>query len=282
MFQQRRILVIGSSGFLGRVIAKTLTSKYFVVFTHNQNPFFPESIQFTFPHDNLRSLVEEFKVDTCIFTAEIEKNQENHELDDLAFFRQAVNDLFQSLTTVRIVYISSDGIFDGQEGLYDESDIPQPTTEYGWKLKICEDTICSHCSNYCIVRPSYLYGHSLGILDNRLNRTKIDSYSQQEIAYFHDMFKSPLHVIDAANLIITLTRSKYIGVVHIGGPRMNVYDFHQEAMTALGVSSKISPIKMPADIGFLRDTSLNVALCTELTGFIPKSVTNSFFQYLEK
>jgi dTDP-4-dehydrorhamnose reductase len=282
MLQQQRILVVGSSGYLGRVVTKALSSKHFAVSTHNKNPYFPDSAKYSFPHDDLSYLVTANMVDTCIFAAEIEKNQDYQRSDDLGFFHQAVKQLVQSLCAVRFVYISSDGIFDGKRGSYTESNIPQPTTEYGRKLEICEDAIRTLCSDYCIIRPSYLYGHSLGILDNRLQRTKSLCQSQQEAIYFDDMFKSPIHVVDAASLIITLALSEYIGVIHIGGPRMSVYDFHKEAMEAIGVSGKISPRKMPTDAGLLRDTSLDTTLCARLTGFIPKSVTETFARCFEK
>jgi dTDP-4-dehydrorhamnose reductase len=282
MFQRQRILVVGSSGYLGRVITKALTSKHFVVSTHNQNPYFPDSVKYSFPRDDLSYFVKANMIDTCIFAAEIEKNQDDHRFDDLDFFHQAVKQLIQPLSAVRLVYVSSDGIFDGQQGSYAESDIPQPTTEYGRKLKVCEDTIRTFCCDYCTIRPSYLYGHALGMLDNRLQRTKTLCQSRQEAIYFDDMFKSPLHVVDAASLVITLGLSEYIGVINIGGPRMSVYDFHKEAMEAIGVSGKISPQRMPTDTGFLRDTSLDTTLCARLTGFIPKSVTESFVRYFEK
>jgi dTDP-4-dehydrorhamnose reductase len=120
------------------------------------------------------------------------------------------------------------------------------------------------------------------MLDNRLQRTKRLCQSRQEVIYFEDMFKSPLHVVDAASLIITLALSEYVGVVNVGGPRMSVWAFHKEAMEAMGVAGSVFPSKMPADTGLLRDTSLDVTLCTKLTGFLPKSVTKSFLQYIER
>jgi dTDP-4-dehydrorhamnose reductase len=282
MLQEQRILVVGSSGYLGRVVTKILVPKHFVVPTHDKHPYFPGSVRYSFPHDDLGYLIKANTVDTCIFAAEIEKKQDYSESDDLGFFHEAVEKLVRSLSVVRCVYVSSDGIFDGEHGSYAESDIPHPTTEYGQRLRICEDSIRTLCTNYCIIRPSYLYGHSLGILDKRLQRTRRLCQSQQEAIYFQDMFKSPLHVVDAANLIITLAASEYIGVIHIGGSRMSVYDFHKEAMAAIGVSGRISPIEMPTDTGLLRDTSLDTSLCAKLTGFIPRSVTESLRQYSEK
>ena len=282
MRQQHRILIIGSSGYLGRVVTAMLASRHSVIPTHNKNPYFPNSTRYSFPHDDLTDLAGTNRVDICILPAEIEKNQADCQLDDLDFFRQAVEKLVQPFAATRFVYISSDGIFDGQQGLYTESGDPQPTTDYGQKLKICEDTIRALCANYCIVRPSYLYGHALNTLDSRLQKTTNICQSQQEAVYFEDMFKSPLHVIDAAELITTLAFSEYVGVVNIGGPRMSVYDFHNEAMKALSVSGRISAKKMPADAGYLRDTSLDVTLCTKLTGFVPKSVAESFSLHLGK
>ena len=59
------------------------------------------------------------------------------------------------------IYISSDGVFDGEKGGYSESDPTYPISYYG-KTKLEAENIIRR-SNHCwfILRPNVLYGNNL-------------------------------------------------------------------------------------------------------------------------
>jgi dTDP-4-dehydrorhamnose reductase len=59
------------------------------------------------------------------------------------------------------------------------------------------------------------------------------------------MFKSPVEVTETAAVIWSLIGQSATGVVHCGGPRTSVYDFHCDAMCSLGLSTD------PTQRGFL-------------------------------
>lgn len=261
-----RYLVIGSSGFLGAEIVFALKEKGEVIPTHFQHRRHQNSIRYDFFSESIDFLLEKYPIDSVIFAGMVETAPSDQLLHAMERFAQGCKNL-------RLLYLSSDGIFDGQKGFYSETDIPQPATLYGRNLALCEQIITSVCSNYCIVRPSYIYGFSDGRLDTRLARTREVLERGEAVSLFADMYKSPLGVEQVAQAVIDLAQSSYVGTVHVAGERLSVYDFHLQAMRAMHVNTRsLKSNSMPMQAGFLRDTSLSTSLWQNLTGSKPKSV----------
>jgi dTDP-4-dehydrorhamnose reductase len=261
------ILVVGSSGFLGWCIASGLSANTIdAVFTYCNTPYFPTSVRYDFFKDDISNILNITKVSTVIFTAMVEAK--------LPIALQTSMERFTcQCRDKRIVYLSSDGIFDGGKGWYSEGDIPAPCTRYGHNLLLCEQLIARNCSNFCIIRPSYIYGFFHEQLDKRLSHTRNALQIGEAVTLFEDMYKSPLGVQQVAEAIIELSRSDYIGIVHVAGERLSIFDFHSQAMKALGVdTSRLQSCSMPASGEFLRDTSLQTSLWQRLTGMKPLNV----------
>ncbi|GHO89679.1 sugar nucleotide-binding protein [Dictyobacter formicarum] len=196
-----------------------------------------------------------------------------YQATDALLFQRRVKLLVQSCKQCRVVYISSDGIFDGQQGNYSEQDIPSPITLYGRNLYYFEEAIQSLCPDYCIIRPSYLYGYSLSQLDARLSQARARLLAGERLEFFIDMWKSPMEVNQVAEAITLLTCSSYTGIVHVAGPAMSIYDFYRQAMACLKVPyQSLVPITMPADCTYPKNTSLDTRLMKKLTTIQPLSI----------
>lgn len=271
----KKVAVIGT-GYLGRCVAQMMKSQCSdLLTTYHENKFFPDSMRFDFFNDNTGYLWERKDVDIVIIPAMIE-NMTDHQA-----LCEAMERFLNLSNGKRIVYISSDGIFDGQKGKYKESDPPNPATNYGMNLEICEDLV-SKTKNFLIIRPSYIYGYSLGILDGRLKRAKATLDRKERWESFCDMYKSPMNVNQVAEAIIKLSLSDHSGIVHVAGPRMSVFDFIRKGMEVLNVETdNLFKSTMPKDrpAEFLRDTSLDTALMTELTCIEPMGVKESMEKY---
>ncbi|KAA3664005.1 MAG: NAD-dependent epimerase/dehydratase family protein [Chloroflexi bacterium] len=273
MNKKESILVVGASGFLGQQIVKLLETQQNVIYTHYRNPLFPDSIRFDFFNDDIRYILDKQQVGAIIFASAVEMN---NQLDKV---RYSMERFARACEDRRIVYLSSDGIFEGVKGLYSEKDSPNPQTTYGKNLAICEGIIGSYCNNFCIVRPSYIYGFSNGTLDSRLKKTKSVLESGGTVTLFNDMFKSPLGVKQIASAVIHLTWLDFAGVVHVAGKRLSVYEFHRRAMSALNVDiTHLNGCQMPIKKGFLRDTSLDSSLWQQLTGTRPCDIKKTLLQ----
>ncbi|HTK11641.1 MAG TPA: sugar nucleotide-binding protein [Ktedonobacteraceae bacterium] len=270
--QYQRVLLLGSTGYLGSALMAHLQPVAHVVPVHRTTARFPASHPYDFWTDSLASLITQHRVDLVIIAANMAYEAADATCD-FALFKRRVDQLVRDCQACRVLYISSDGIFAGKKGQYKESDIPTPSTLYGRNLQYFEQAVQAHCTNYCIVRPSYLYGYSGSQLDQRLSQVRDRLLSGEQLRYFTDMIKSPMDVNQVTQAIVSLARSDYVGIVHVAGEAMSVYDFYLEAMRSLGVTSPgLFPAHMPTDFPYPRDTSLDSSLMKKLTGIVPLSV----------
>lgn len=264
-----RAAIIGA-GFLGGEILRQFSAVGTVSFvTHNKDPKHANSIKFDFFSDDIDEILRDNPADIIFLPAKIEF------VEDSKMLESAMEKFLRACGNRRLIYISSDGIFDGEKGNYLESDVPNPVTLYGRNLKICEDLIGKYSKNYCIVRPSYIYGFSGERLDSRLYHLSEAVKKGEQVERFSDMYKSPLSVGEVAEVISRLAISDFVGVVHAAGPRMSVYDFCKEGLEGLGLPSEnLVPVKMPEErlVDFLPDTSLNFDLMMKFTGMKPMNI----------
>ncbi len=264
-------LVIGSSGFLGRMLTDRLQQEQTVVPTHYESQIFPDSLPFDIFSSDLEPVFEQFGIGTVIVCAEFES-------EGAEAVEDAAQRLFSHCREKRVVYLSSDGIFSGEQGLYSESDLPQPTTHYGKNLAICEALVRASCPDYLVVRPSYIYGFSHGRLDPRLARTRSALEAGETVALFRDMYKSPLGVTQVAEAIASLSKGTLRGTLHVAGPRLSVFAFQQQAMRALGQDTRhLVGSSVPEGSDILRDTSLDASRWRTSSGTRPLSVAETLF-----
>jgi len=124
----------------------------------------------------------------------------------------------------KVVYISTDYIFDGEVGMYHENDKPNPVSYYGQTKFEGEQIVQDICDNYIIARTSVLYGWH-----TRLNFVSWVIHELQKgnkINIVTDQFNSPTLVDDLAEQIIMLIERDKRGIFHTaGGERISRYEF---------------------------------------------------------
>ncbi len=266
--------VIGT-GFLGREIVEQLSKIDSVsIITHNNNPKYSESKKFDFFTDDLKNIFQDKKIDTVFFPAKIEFSTEEELL------RKSMERFIEACKGKRLVYFSSDGIFDGRKGMYKEDDLPMPVTLYGKNLQLCENLIQELSDDYLIIRPSYITGKSSnGSLDPRFVKAIGEIKNKKSVERFSDMYKSPMDVKQVAEVAIKLAILNYNGIVHVAGEKMSVFEFFKKGFEALEIPiENLVPIRMPEvkPIDFLSDTSLNNSLMQTLSGIKPVDLKEAF------
>ena len=99
------------------------------------------------------------------------------------------------LQKVKIIFFSTEFIYDGKKGNYNEKDIPNPINLYGNQKLIIENFIIENTNNYSILRISKTYTNNLdsksmfGLWYKMIIQDKV-----QSIDCFDDQFFSPLQV----------------------------------------------------------------------------------------
>ena len=138
-------------------------------------------------------------------------------------------------TGKRLIYISTDYVFDGKSGDYDELDPVNPVNKYAW----------SKLGGECAVR---MYDNSLIV---RL------SFCTNEFPYdkaFHDQWTTRMPVSEMAEALVPVFNGDRTGVYHVPGKKQTVYDLAK----SLSPEKDIKPISKSDIKGYPipTDTSL--------------------------
>lgn len=273
------VLVVGGSGFLGReVVAQLRSAGHSVVGTYCSESDPHASRQFDVWTDDPARLVSEVEPDAVVFAAAVEYGGEADTGDaevDASFDRRAER-VAAACSDRRFVYVSSAAVFDGESGRYGENDPRSPRDDYGRRLATFEDLVRERCDDAVVFRSSYLFGVSAGELDDRLAGTRESLRRGDPVAYFGDMYKSPLSVTEAARAIEALLESSVTGVVHAPAPRTCVCEFHRDAMAVLGFDASLVMCEsIPAEMDVAPDRSLTSDRFASLVGFEPSPVARA-------
>src|SRR5581483_5220774 len=110
MEQQPRVLLLGSTGYLGRTLLTQLQSAGQIVPTHRTKSRFVGSQLYDFWTGDVHSLVDQYQIAIVIIAANM-AYEATDPIYDFALFKQCAERLIRGCRQCRVIYISSDGIF---------------------------------------------------------------------------------------------------------------------------------------------------------------------------
>ena len=164
----------------------------------------------------------------------------------------------------RMVYVSSDMVFDGEKGGYTETDPVGPVNYYGETKRIAEEQILSRCSRAVCGRSALIYGVPAigGTSFSHQILKKLEA--GVEVKLFNDQFRSPIPVQSLASALLELASSSLTGVLHLGGSeRIDRYTFGVRVAELRDYpKSLIQPVAMadvPTKAARPRDVSMDVS-----------------------
>jgi dTDP-4-dehydrorhamnose reductase len=115
---------------------------------------------------------------------------------------------------IRLVHVSSDAIFSGRLGEYDEEALPDPVYAYGAAKAAAETAVRAIDPAAAIVRTSLIMGDGRGaheLLTHDLIAGRVCG------ALFTDEIRKPVHVDDLADALLELAAGDYAGVLNVAG-----------------------------------------------------------------
>lgn len=135
----------------------------------------------------------------------------------------------------RLVYFSSDYIFDGREGPYSENDVPRPLSEYGCQKLIAEHAVAVHAPDGLILRTTVVYGWESGEKNFVLQLLrKLRRGERMRVP--SDQVGTPTYVSDLAKAAVALAETPAHGVFHLAGTdRVDRLTFAKSAARAFGL-----------------------------------------------
>jgi dTDP-4-dehydrorhamnose reductase len=143
----------------------------------------------------------------------------------------------------RFIHISTDYIFDGQEGLYEIEDNPS-VENIGWyalSKRDSEQEVLKH--NGVVIRTNVLYD-SGEYKESFLTWLKNKIKSNEEVSIVFDQFNNPTLTVDLAETIVKLIDSPLQGIIHTGGKDwMSRWELAQVYSLSLNLDTNLSLLK---------------------------------------
>ena len=232
------VLVIGASGYIGSHLYSRLSKEFPTRGTFYSRPddnliyldvTDVKSLQSCFRHQ-LPSLIlylaAEANVDVCERQAEVSYRVNVQGLKNI--LEQCIK--YQ----IKILYVSTDYVFDGLSGPYSEEDTACPINNYGKHKYEGESLTRSMVTDHLVVRTSVVYGNKekpcpkiLKVLDDIKYRQYHDASKKH--------YNSPTFINDLTSGILNLVKSHKTGTYHIAGPQVcSRYDFASAICNAYG------------------------------------------------
>ncbi|HAZ10466.1 MAG TPA: hypothetical protein DCY56_05100 [Candidatus Omnitrophica bacterium] len=143
----------------------------------------------------------------------------------------------------RLVYVSTDYVFDGENGPYKENDKPNPINMYGRTKLEAENIIKSKLKDCLIVRTAQLYGVAERSSAQNSNFTlKIihNMKSGKNVYAADDLYSTPTYAGSLSEIIIKLIEKKAKGVYHGAGAEfLNRYDYVNKIADIFGLDKRL-------------------------------------------
>ncbi len=150
----------------------------------------------------------------------------------------------------RFIFISTDLVFDGTKGNYDEQDTPNPMSYYAETKLEAESLVKNLVGNYVILRSPLLLGVSPRGTRSVNERLLKEFEAGNRVKLFVDEFRTPISANVLAKIIVEFalgTLSKTTGLFHAGG---------KERLSREALGRKIAS-RWNIDLSLIEPVSLN-------------------------
>ena len=140
----------------------------------------------------------------------------------------------------KIVYMSTDYIFDGKkEGIYTESDTPNPQSVYG-KTKLLGEEEIKRNPKHFITRISWVFG----INGHNFIKTMLKlSENHSELNVVDDQIGSPTYTVDLAKLLVEMVETDQYGIYNVNNEGFTSWaDFASYIMKINDKKTKINKV----------------------------------------
>jgi dTDP-4-dehydrorhamnose reductase len=234
------ILVIGGSGFVGsKLVEVALRNGLNTSYTYLNKPLKLPATAFQLQVQDWKSLeacITETQPLCIVYCAVPPPNREDY-LHEVVNVQSVVKvcALLKNMDNSRLIYISTNAIFSGQEGPYKENDIPDPDKRhdqyraYALTKARGEQVALASWDNTIVARTSDVNGKDeAGRLNPRLANLAAELRAGNRVERSKIAFISPTLVDHLAEALLEISRPdfSYRGILHLAGrEQISYFDF---------------------------------------------------------
>lgn len=141
---------------------------------------------------------------------------------------------------IKLIYVSTDYVFDGAAGPYGEEDKPNPLNYYSQTKLDAEKAVSEICRDAIIVRTCVPYDWNTAASPNFLMWLVAQLKAGRKISIVNDQWNSPTFMPQLAETLVALCSKWQPGIFNIaGGEVANRYDFSVAAAKAFGLDEDL-------------------------------------------
>ncbi len=273
----QRLLVIGGSGFVGsRIVALASSYGYDVAYTFNRAP-----LPFSVPAylldlsreqgSALSAILSAVRPDVVVHCAipPLQSDLDLHIRISVTSVQRLIDLAGEMALPFRLLYLSTNAVFDGNAGPYRETDIPNTHCRadayhsYGMARALGEQVSLT-CPDALVARTAWVDGYTIsGDLSPRLAGLVRLLRQGQPLPRFTDRMIMPT-LLD--NLVAALYETfapafSFHGIIHIAGvQRLSDYDYARAVASRLGVDPALVCEQRLADQPATRDLPRDLTL----------------------
>ena len=273
---RKKIMVTGASGFVGGHILKRAPEECEItaIYHTQKYPFSANWIQVDLADfKKTATIIQEIKPEViihCAATADLEKAEAQPQLayENNVLITKNLTEI-SAAHNIRLIFISTDMIYDGKTGMYNEEDLPHPLNFYGRTKVEAEEYIQANSANYVIARSALIYGLTKTARKTFCETMIRNWQNEQPVNLFRDEFRSPILVENLADALLELAQLDYTGKINLGGPtRISRLEFGMVFAKLFAVSSHLIISRSMQNIDFKAkrpaDTSYDITLAKSI------------------
>jgi dTDP-4-dehydrorhamnose reductase len=290
-----KVLIVGASGLVGSHCYQFFMSKGFECIGTHINYVTPNTVYFNPSSSdfdkNIQSL--NFVPDIIVHCGALTNvdycelhPEESYESTVLSAINLAS---YCKNSNCKLVYLSTDYVFDGLEGPYGEDSAVNPINVYG-QHKLMAENYLRGLGNFIIARITNVYGEEARA-KNFIERLLIwlQTNENKVISLPYDQFATPIYAGDIARMLFNLLIDNKFGIYHLSST--DYYTRYQlaakikasftENVSVVITSNSTDSLKQPAKRP-LRGGMLNNKFIMEYPEFMFTSVDTYISNYIKK
>jgi len=286
-----KYLVTGSAGLIGNQLVHDLEKSGEIVYScyNNVKPIHGIPIQLDLLDlEKIHKIFKKIQPDIVIHSAaltDVERCEVDQKLAN-SINVKATEVIAKEIENISgyLMYISTDYVFDGNQGLYKETDLTNPLSNYGTTKLSGEKIIQDKTSRWSIIRTSTPFGkHYLKktfpvwVYENLKINKKINILENQ--------FTSPTYVPNLSEMILEIIFHRLEGFFHLAGStKISRFEFAKMIATKFDLNlSLLNPVKidsMPWKAIRPIDSSLDISKINTVLKTKPYTINQSLDDYV--
>ncbi|KGI39720.1 dTDP-4-dehydrorhamnose reductase family protein [Clostridium tetani] len=282
----KRVLITGSTGMLGKSVVKILKQeKGFDIYGISRNiskeDDYYRKISIDLTNSNLlRNTIEGIKPNIiihCAANVDVDNCESNKEYTYNLHVNSTKILASYNSTDTKFIYVSTDSVFDGKSGNYNEEDRVNPLNYYAKTKLEGEKVAIEHNPNTVVIRTNIYGVHSLK--GKSLAEWAIEKLSDNNnINGFTDVYFNPVYVGQLARVIKGLCKEvDYNGMLNVGSDKyISKHEFLKELAKVFNYPNKLIGQSSIEEVKFSglrpKNTTLNTEKLRSLYSKVPNLV----------